>query len=467
MSDEVKFVVSTVRVRRSDLTRFELNFNYLKLKNLPFLSTYMSFHPSVVSDPDWLSVRIIQAAFPLTSPPSPDVHQLVDVLEAVRHVHAIPGGVLVSSKVPLRFTYSRPGEVRLVNWAHAFLLGSKRTVSNIADDIIPTELSGFAPKEVKGFTDVKDWLGWMYVNVPGVRNRSARGGRWTVSSLVEKDAYTKLAWMHFLSARGLCANPELSLEVLSKATTTSSISTHPANVSVRIAKAIATGGMLEIVQILRSSEVAVPDPDRLAVYSFVLGRELPVPTNQAQGNGAFQYRFSDLVSCGRFCQFDDSMVALGRSFFHRCVMDTTYHGELLAFLQLVDNPLAVIIDSIGWAAVSTLFQSVFACTLADAPLLALWDRLLVSSPDLLVRVAAFCLMEVRDLVLQCDTAEEVVEVVLTMGDLIGDFGPIISLAVANDDVLYWQLLFCSTYRTTTSWSSLYLDNNDVGRGSTL
>jgi hypothetical protein len=97
---------------------------------------------------------------------------------------------------------------------------------------------------------------------------------------------------------------------------------------------------------------------------------------------------------------------------------------MFKFLRLVDPPLA---DALTIHDVEPLWTSVLACTLKEDDLKKLWDAMLVSSPELLVRVIAFSLVEVRDLI-----GDNKQGVLLTIGDLIQDFNSIIQLALAND-----------------------------------
>ena len=166
---------------------------------------------------------------------------------------------------------------------------------------------------------------------------------------------------------------------------------------------------------------------RSEVYKFVLESE-DLHAGEFL-NPCFLRRFSGLIFDE--CEISQELIAVQ---FHRRVVLENNFEKLSQFLDLIDPPLALVVHSYS-DAIEQLFASIMACTLPTLKLLALWDALLVSSPELLVRVIAFALVDIRELVL----SESAADAILTIGDLVHDFNSILGLARANDDIcLLWR-----------------------------
>ena len=161
---------------------------------------------------------------------------------------------------------------------------------------------------------------------------------------------------------------------------------------------------------------------RLEIYRFVL--ESDDVHAHVSLSPCFLRRFASLVS-GQ-CAMSQEMLALQ---FHRRVVLEAPSAALVDFLRLIDLPLCECVASFQ-DATDQLFASILANTLSDSDLVAVWDALLVSPPELLVRLVAFALVEIRDLVLSDSAADAI----LTIGELVPDFKPVLLLALANNEL---------------------------------
>lgn len=187
-----------------------------------------------------------------------------------------------------------------------------------------------------------------------------------------------------------------------------------------VTSSIASIPLTEVVALLRESSIS--DQDRPHVYETILGKDDDFKIAESDFmHPSFVSRYSSIVYKGHRCVRETSGSA--QRFYNRTVLHD-FPDAIFKFLRLVDPPLA---DALTIHDVEPLWTSVLACTLKEDDLKKLWDALLVSSPELLVRVIAFSLVEVRDLI-----GDNKQGVLLTIGDLIQDFNSIIQLALAND-----------------------------------
>ena len=177
------------------------------------------------------------------------------------------------------------------------------------------------------------------------------------------------------------------------------------------------------------------DPsERLGVYSFVLRVALDVVEvldGEADIESTYAIAFARILA--DTCPLVDSMVMLRSRFRNRVVLHD-YGAHLRQVLTLVDSPLLDHLHAVDASRLvdkNVLIESIFACTLGDEDLRRFWDQLLLSPPELLIKVCAFVLVEVRDLILACETARDAQDVFLTVRELIGDFNSIVQLA-SND-----------------------------------
>jgi hypothetical protein len=97
---------------------------------------------------------------------------------------------------------------------------------------------------------------------------------------------------------------------------------------------------------------------------------------------------------------------------------TIRDAELLKHLDAVDPTL---VDE------NVLIYSVMSCTLCEQDRKYLLNKLTVSSPELLVRVVARCICDVRDYLLQETNREEVIDVLLSISSLVRNMTSVIDL----------------------------------------
>jgi hypothetical protein len=177
---------------------------------------------------------------------------------------------------------------------------------------------------------------------------------------------------------------------------------------------VSVGSLKEGLSLIRESKLR--DSQRLSVYERILGSSPFGELDSDPIDICFLSRFTKIVFQGKSCEFQARQLA--RKFFHRVVLHD-FDETLFKLLRLMDQQLA---DSLSLKQVEPLWQSVMACTLGDDDLKRLWDLALISPPELLVRVVAFGLVDLRDHIMEYPDA------VLVMGDLVEDFNSIIALA---------------------------------------
>ena len=252
------------------------------------------------------------------------------------------------------------------NWAHEWLLDPPKRDMTVLIDLIPTHLVNLIPSELHQVSHARDLLGFL----------------------------------------GVTADPTTAM-------------------TIEIAKKPSPRKHANVSQAVRRlSEGRISGTDRLDVYRMVLGSDSIELTNSKEDlHPAFLRRFHEIVSHGTGCIRDFQKLA-GR-FWNRTVLPD-FSECVLKLLTMVDPPLASLLNPIDF---EPIWKSVFACTLNDADLTILWDRILVSPPDVLVRVVVFSLVEVRDLL-----EENKTDTIFTIGELIPDFTSILNLAIHNDNI---------------------------------
>jgi hypothetical protein len=83
--------------------------------------------------------------------------------------------------------------------------------------------------------------------------------------------------------------------------------------------------------------------------------------------------------------------------------------------------------------VHCIIEDVFACTsLCDKDLVMLWDVLMVSPPDTLIKVLVFVLIELRELIIQ--DLENMGNVLLCVGDLVENFPQLVKIAICESSL---------------------------------
>jgi hypothetical protein len=194
-------------------------------------------------------------------------------------------------------------------------------------------------------------------------------------------------------------------------------------------------GAGKLVQLMRSSSVRVPPEDRFAVYSFFLQLKEEAIVERLFTSSPDSSGF--IEAFGRFlgeCPHDKRVRILAEKFKNR-ILRNDATDMVFRLLHMVDQPLASHLLSIGgMAAVDQMVEGVFSSALSPDQLAQLWDSLLIDSPELLVRVTAFTLMELRELLVACAHAEAVRDVTMSTSELVSEFGSIVELAVGSGDL---------------------------------
>lgn len=203
---------------------------------------------------------------------------------------------------------------------------------------------------------------------------------------------------------------------------------HMWSVHRRLEAAMKRGTMTEVVSIIQAGKL--PDPDRLKVYAFLLGCE-PGPSTvpgdvKLHPKRPFDTRFKSLVAQQR-CGWEP----VSEKFRHRIVLHSKEDSLnlLRKYLNVMDPPLLDLVDRAPFD-MNMIIDDIFACTsLCDDQLLSLWDVLMVSPPDTLIKVLVFVLIEMRELIMQ--DVENLGNVLLCVGDLVENFPELVNIALSE------------------------------------
>lgn len=206
---------------------------------------------------------------------------------------------------------------------------------------------------------------------------------------------------------------------------------HPWSVHRRLEAAMKRGTITEVVSIIQAGKL--PNPDRLKVFSFILGIDqgpVTVPSDcKPCSKGALDTRFKSLVTHQQ-CGWGHVL----EKFSQRVVLHSRDDSLALLrqFLNVMDPPMLEVIDRTTFD-LHAITSEIFACTsLRDEDLLNLWDVLLVSPPDTLIKVLVFVLMELRELIMQ--DVENLGNVLLCVGDLVENFPDLVRIALSESSL---------------------------------
>jgi hypothetical protein len=206
---------------------------------------------------------------------------------------------------------------------------------------------------------------------------------------------------------------------------------HPWSVHRILEAAIKRRSVSDVVSILKNQ--SLPDPDRLHVYAFLLCGNYEEIVKDI-GTCNFYNRFEDIVVY-RKCGWQD----IAQKFLNRILL-SDWHKLLREMIRVIDPPVGEFFDTMTgpeFKVGSGLVESVFASSnVSDKDIVRLWDSLIISPPDVLLKVVAFAIVEVREYILACESRCELEDVLHCLGDLVEDFPAIINLALESHELVF-------------------------------
>lgn len=359
---------SVLRIEESDFDSFKKRLHFTRSLSIKHFAAYSAVRVFRGDRPYTLAVSFTQNSNGGSTPSTLTESQTCAVLEGLKQCD-LSG---ITSRT-VRVLSDNEGNILIANWADEYLSGSSVNTKNSLTEL-RTQLA--LPND-SDFSDIKDALAWLH------SQGFASDGK-SVHTIGSGDLSEPLTW-----------------------------------------------SLAQMVSLLRSGSVSISSPDRQGIYAMILGFVEQQPDEETSSmievDESFITRFAILVGNDRVCT--DSIRSLAMQFFNRIVVPNS-RGEIFKFLRLVDPPLAQNLSKTPQA-VDRLVSSLLACTLSDVDLVYLWDKLLVADPDVLIKVIAFCLVEVRELILSSTTEESLRDIVGTLGDLVQDFNSLLQLALEN------------------------------------
>jgi hypothetical protein len=366
---------SVIRIPRAGLEEFESRFNYASSrKQMKHSSEYVSYRIISDSDFNFFGIEVHEMSSNVSYKPASDLSHLVCFLEGIKQLQGFP----LSNRIYLDL--EGDDHPSLFHWAHAYLEGSVGLRQEELLATLPEKLVSLLPKEIQIKPNINDWLCWCYQH-------------------------------------GIFKVPTMTYK--------------PYDPSDLIGRDV-TPNHGEAVKVLKSKQISLSMGSRARIYEILLGYSPTLSCEDfAEPHEAiamvFLKRFAQLVFHDRRCT--ESTRHLSIRFFHRVVLDSL-NEDVMKYLRIIDPPLAYHLQ--GIKVLDELKTSIFACTLSDADLLYLWDKLLVSGPEVLSKVVTFALVEVRDFLMVLDDNFE--DVVLTIGELVTDFKSVVDLATDDDSL---------------------------------
>jgi hypothetical protein len=334
--------------------------------------------------------------------------------------------------------------VNFTGWGDAYLLGS----SGVSIETVVWPYMANYIKDSNIACNLVDWLGWLCLEEKKSENEAPPDSVWVHEMLVDwypekankRDDAIQTAFDAFLWTRVLVQKNAFTSEEISDIINGPSLPRdNPWSVHRRLEAAMKRRSVGDVVTILKTQRL--PDPDRLKVYSFLLcvdTAHIPIETvtDQSIGRRNFAKRFEKLVGLQR-CGCGE----ISEKFLNRIVL--VEWGKLLRdMIRVLDPPVAEWLDTIKSShgespfdsSIGSLVESVFAASaVSDNDLLYLWDKLLLSPPDVLVKVLAFSIVEVRDFIL---ASKDVEDVLLGIGELVDDFPSLVDMAIDSHELVF-------------------------------
>lgn len=434
------FESQTFQVCRSRLNIFEQNYSFLSSINIPGFSKYlwMQVNGLVEGKPGFVEVcytcsttATSGGGFVCVDDLSVDerIFLSYSLAKSINSFQSLVSVIKISDSWIVRTTSAT--SFLITHWGDDFLKQQSLPCIEPTQWITSTmRLSN----EFSSLDNLADLLACICIHHKEVIERVPPDVRYVPSLLWEwlaagkdalKDEFEAFVWMGIIDDDSSVENSKRLTDMINGPSLPRD---HSWSVHRRLEVAMRRGTMTEIISIIQTGKL--PRPDRLKVYAFILGLESNAPTAPTDlkpaRDGALDARFKSLVALHR-CGFKNVVT----QFRHRIVLHSREDRiELLRqFLSVMDPPLLGIIDRMTFD-VHCIIEDVFACTsLCDEDLVMLWDVLMVSPPDTLIKVLVFVLIELRELIIQ--DLENMGNVLLCVGDLVENFPQLVKIAICE------------------------------------
>ena len=284
-------------------------------------------------------------------------------------------------------------------------------------------------------SSLKDSLAWLYMNHPYVQP-AMREKYIPELSVTKLTMVEVLEWILTIYPEVFSDNTRIDSEFYFNRVTT----TTQWQLNLRIQSAIGKGSVSELLAIMKGGET-IPKMSRMNVYCFFLGPSGDIIDEERNSVTTINPTFLSLFSLSfGLCSRNTQVEILARKFLNRIILFSNWSNILRSFLALIDSPLIEYLQRVAGVDVLEkkfpLIESVFACTtLPESQLTWFWDILLISPPDLLVKVTAFAMVDVREFLLNCRTRDEIDDVLLSVGELVEDFEGIVKLGIQSNEIV--------------------------------
>lgn len=421
-----------VLIRKNDVPDLEDRFRFLSsISGIPHIATYVGIELEVVKDnPKCVSVQVVQDSLPQL------VDELVNhssTLKALRGLMTLEASypMFMSASLKFRMTVSNT-DIVLIDWGSEFLFGGLASSSGHSGilDLAPSNLA-FPPNP----EPAKDILAELYCLHASQSERPVFGldHEYLPSRLVNAMSKKQVwRWMEIVAPAETMVDEYLDCEY------NTVVSSPEWETHTRIQSYIESPSeAVNLVTMLRTERLSIPPPDRTDVYSFFLRigefDECELPYRRDSDPDGFLNAFGTFLG---ECPYSKRTRLLSEKFKNRVLRDDAT-DMVIRFMQIVDIPLAEHVLSIGGKPViSHSLESLLSNALSPTQVATLWDTLLVDAPELLIRVTAFLIMELRELVMECEDRWCLTDLIRCSHELIADFHTLLQLGIDSSDVTF-------------------------------
>lgn len=411
-----KFVWSTFTTARSHLRDVQRRFAYLSaVPETPGISSYLALDVHAIrDDPDLVEIRFAQDAFWTVLQ---DVPHTAEIMASLASLQAAAPIIGISSEC--RVT-EHGGEYLIVDWGNTYLKTGCVTfdccyMNSLTPKAIPDLL-------VKALLECGKKPPNSITYIPTLLNEQ----------MSKRDVFT---WFNLIAPdecrRGDCPGSVIVGTILSDPLWRQ---------HVKIVSAISSRSTMKLLQAIKmesaNETLYIPQPDRVAVYSFLLGVNQDEVVNTPLCSTEEEIGIGFGRISGR-CWNDPYVHVLAEKFKNRVLRDDCA-DMVRNFLEVIDKPLhGKLYGSKETSGVikRLLIDSIFSPVLADSVLAKLWDALLLAPPEMLTRVIGLTLVEMRELILNCESSRDLEDVLMSTGELIENFHcSIVMLAMDSTDI---------------------------------
>ncbi len=431
------FETKNFQVAKDELNRFSENFSFITSVRIPGFSRYlyMDILGPVEGNPSLIEVACVTTTHPSDDGVLTEDAKYFLAYSIAKSLHSFQLSVFLitfSDSWTLRISNDTNPEFLISDWGDDLLLN--RTSSQTIDPVrwITQHTSLAESGDAEDFSDLMTYI--------CMRRREALERipmdtkllpnllvEWGSNGEALRDAREAYLWTRNLF-------PSYSTKFFTSEKLSAMINgpslprDHPWSVHRRLAVAMKRGTMTEVVSIIQGGKL--PDPDRLKVYAFLLGCDSGSSTAPEEAKSLprrpLHTRFKSLIAHQQ-CGWEIVL----EKFFQRIVLHSKEDSLnlLREYLNVMDPPLLDVIDRAPFD-MNVIIGDIFACTsLCDQELLSLWDVLMVSPPDTLIKVLVFVLIELRELVMQ--EVDNLGNVLLCVGDLVNNFPELVNIALSE------------------------------------